>query len=359
MNNIIKKGVVVAVILLFVSVSVIPSSGTNVVEKSSNVSFDGNTLYVGGNGTGNYTRIQDAIDNASDGDTVFVYSGIYSDYFPYYSPPYVVCVVIDKRINLIGEDKNNTIINGSGRYDVINIEVDRVNISGFTIQNGGESQYIPGTSRYGRGIYSHGGNNISIHDNIIFDNYVGIYSSCNEGNIFDNIIKVNRRGIDIHSSSLFNKIYNNTISNNEIGIEKYGDLCTFEKNLISNNEIGILLLSGKSNFISNNAIRENEIGLKTEDYGDSIIHQNNFINNKKHIDISKRSTLLHTPFLILYKNKWTKNFWDNWKVRIPRPIIGSWIIEVRLFPSPMMIPIAIFPIFEFDWHPAQEPYDIP
>ncbi|UCF13148.1 MAG: hypothetical protein JSW06_02545 [Thermoplasmatales archaeon] len=47
-NNLIKKGLVVSVILLFVSVSVIPSTGTNVVEKSSNVSFDGNTLYVGG-----------------------------------------------------------------------------------------------------------------------------------------------------------------------------------------------------------------------------------------------------------------------------------------------------------------------
>ncbi len=36
-----------------------------------------NILYVGGTGPNNYTRIQDAIDNASDGDTIFVYSGIY------------------------------------------------------------------------------------------------------------------------------------------------------------------------------------------------------------------------------------------------------------------------------------------
>jgi hypothetical protein len=33
----------------------------------------GKTLYVGGSGEGNYTKIQDAIDNASKGDTVFVY----------------------------------------------------------------------------------------------------------------------------------------------------------------------------------------------------------------------------------------------------------------------------------------------
>ena len=37
----------------------------------------GNVLYVGGSGAGNYTKIQDAINAANDGDTVFVYNGIY------------------------------------------------------------------------------------------------------------------------------------------------------------------------------------------------------------------------------------------------------------------------------------------
>ena len=31
------------------------------------------TLYVGGSGLGNYTSIQDAINDSVDGDTVFVY----------------------------------------------------------------------------------------------------------------------------------------------------------------------------------------------------------------------------------------------------------------------------------------------
>ena len=37
----------------------------------------GNILYVGGNGPNNYTKIQDAIDDASNGDTIFVYNGTY------------------------------------------------------------------------------------------------------------------------------------------------------------------------------------------------------------------------------------------------------------------------------------------
>jgi hypothetical protein len=46
------------------------------IEKSQTTS-KGNWLYVGGSGPGNYTKIQDAIDNASNGDTVFVFNGTY------------------------------------------------------------------------------------------------------------------------------------------------------------------------------------------------------------------------------------------------------------------------------------------
>jgi hypothetical protein len=61
----------------------------------------GKTLYVGGSGPGNYTKIQDAIDDASDGDTVFVYDD---------SSPYYKNMVIDKKINLTGEHRETTVI---------------------------------------------------------------------------------------------------------------------------------------------------------------------------------------------------------------------------------------------------------
>lgn len=49
---------------------------------NKNIGFfngEGKTLYVGGSGPGNYTTIQSAINESSNGDTVFVYSGIYYD----------------------------------------------------------------------------------------------------------------------------------------------------------------------------------------------------------------------------------------------------------------------------------------
>ena len=67
-KNILTTGI----ILLFILSALSPISfGYNV--KTSIKRNAGNTLYVGGNGSGNYTKIQDAIDNASDGDTVFVF----------------------------------------------------------------------------------------------------------------------------------------------------------------------------------------------------------------------------------------------------------------------------------------------
>ena len=50
------------------------------------------TLYVGGGGPGNYTTVQEAIDAANDGDTVYVFGGTYYEN-----------VIVNKRLSLIGE----------------------------------------------------------------------------------------------------------------------------------------------------------------------------------------------------------------------------------------------------------------
>ena len=57
--------------------TVLPVSGTVDLESNLLPQLFGNTLYVGGSGPGNYTKIQDAINDANDGDTVYVYSGFY------------------------------------------------------------------------------------------------------------------------------------------------------------------------------------------------------------------------------------------------------------------------------------------
>ena len=65
------------------------------------------TITVNDDGWADYDNIQDAVDHANNGDTIFVYSGTYYEN-----------VIIDVSIDLIGEDKETTIVDGSGEDDV-------------------------------------------------------------------------------------------------------------------------------------------------------------------------------------------------------------------------------------------------
>lgn len=58
---------------------------------------EGNTITVDDDGGKDYKTIQEAIDNASIEDTIFVYNGTYKEN-----------VIINKTITLRGEDKYNT-----------------------------------------------------------------------------------------------------------------------------------------------------------------------------------------------------------------------------------------------------------
>ena len=149
-KSLIRKGLVVGIILLFVGASVVPGMSGNIkiyddaknkegiitfgeldIAKTgialivSSMETRGDTLYVGGSGPGNYTHIQDAINDSADGGTVFVYNGIYYEH-----------VAIDITIDLVGEDKDTTIIDGSGNGNVVYVEGDNSSISEFTIRNG-------------------------------------------------------------------------------------------------------------------------------------------------------------------------------------------------------------------------------
>lgn len=283
---------------------------TNAVEYS----ISGNrTLYVGGSGVGNYSRIQNAIDASNDGDTVFVWDD---------SSPYFETINIDKKIMLIGENKNSTIIDGKGLADVIRIHAEGVTISGFTITNSKKEYLNAGIVLFSdnnciqdniiinaeNGIYSYDLDNTTIENNLIrnCDN-CGIstpFSSnntiryntllhCTEYGIFiydslhivvtDNII--NDAGVGIHLwFSFFNNISQNRVANSSIGLR----FCLYSKNnTIMNNIIqdtrdhGIELNYSFYNTLCNNVVENTSIGFRLYYSHENVIEKNNIVTNCK------------------------------------------------------------------------------
>lgn len=92
----------------------------------NNQSFDSGWLYVGGNGPGNHSTIQNAIDAATTGDFIFVFNATYYEN-----------IIIDKSIQIHGEKKDSTIINGQNKGDVVKIIQENVFLNNFTLCNSG------------------------------------------------------------------------------------------------------------------------------------------------------------------------------------------------------------------------------
>jgi len=341
-----KKLLVVGIIILMVGMSV-PSTGFN-VEKST-ASFDGNTLYVGGDGPGNYSTIQDAIDNANNGDTVYVYNGTYYE-----------IVVLDKSLNLFGEDKNNTVINSKHTGDVISITVGSTTISGFHILNGGNyGLYLAESdnneiinnkiTNSNGGIELYYSNHNEIHSNIICDNAEeGIYLYCSHQNsIFENYIYRQGEGIELIRSD------GNHISYNSIFNHNYNPYEDWAK--------GIFISGSNSNNVVYNKLYNNEIGISIEYSNENNVSQNELSNvswsiiledslsnaiNNNNLFESKIWFLIHffSEGSICWTNNWNNNYWEKARI-LPKPIFGY----ISYFKVPWI---------NFDWHPAKEPFDI-
>lgn len=236
-----------------------------------------------------YATIQEAInaDSTLNGHTIRVDAGVYYE-----------SVVVNKSLSLIGESKFDTVIDGIGISNVVRIEADNVNITGFTIRNGEFSGIHVSNSR---------GNNVSC--NILRDNYNGIYLKNSSDNIFegnyissseykceyglhiigswrnfisDNNISANGNGIHLVNSNN-SVIFSNEISSNNLnGIflsDSYYNNVTV--NMICFNEgKGIRLRESQNNVVSDNKISNNTYGLDFYSANNNTLFNNNVSHNE-------------------------------------------------------------------------------
>jgi len=181
------------------------------------------TWIVDDDGPANFHTIQEAIDAANAGDTIFVRAGVYYER-----------LLVSSNLSLVGEDRDTTIIDGNGTYySVLYLShgMTSCNIKGFTIRNGGYGIRIRTTYAVSPRFAGH-----TIKDNHIVDNLYGaIFLRASANNTISNNIIANNTLFGIHLwSSANNTIVNNTIVNNGHGIDFYGNS---NDNILRNNNM--------------------------------------------------------------------------------------------------------------------------
>jgi len=202
-------------ILLVIVCLIIAPIQIKIAEENNNTTiYVDNDAEAGWYDSTHVKTIQEGIDNSSTGDTVFVYNGSYFE-----------TIIIKKSINLIGENKNSTIINGNNSsYPVLEISAEYVKVSDLTIKNSEIGIYLENTS----------GSNI-IDKNIIKGCSKAIYLLDSHKNLItNNTIKDNNIGISLNLSYKNNFFYNNFINNSKHAKENGENIWYGNKTRIGN-----------------------------------------------------------------------------------------------------------------------------
>jgi len=198
-----------------------------------------------------FSTIQEAVNAANPGDTVYVRAGTYQE----------IVMINKNNLVLTGESKHTTIIDGGGGTDrtVLVDNADNVEISGFTIQNSYDDIYIYDSS-FG-----------TVSGNIITTcSFRGIILSGSSFiTISGNMLTSNHDGIELYRSS-FVTVSGNTITNSRLSIgtsQSFNN--TFSENTITKSQIGIYIWNCSYTTASGNTITNNTeygIGLVFSSY---------------------------------------------------------------------------------------------
>lgn len=321
------------------------------------------TLRVGINQP--YKSIQSALAKTENGDTVYIYKGLYKE----------GNITIHHSITLIGIDR--PILDGDKKYEVVSIKASHVTIQGLRIQHSGYASLDdPG------GIKVYDATRVNIIDNELYDNFFGIYiqfsthcliknnkiiafgkeeqtigngihcwksdslqiignsmKGCRDGIYFEfvnnsviwrntvsNNIRYGLHFMNSNNDAYFTNVFiqngagvavmfskkitmmNNTFNENW-GDAAYGILlkeisdCHLSGNHFNKNTAAIFMDGCNRTFVEKNVFSNNGWGLKIQaNCMDNTIKNNNFLKNT--FDVSTNGTLL--------LNKFEYNYWDKY-----------------------------------------------
>src|SRR3990170_2161304 len=128
-----------------------------------------NTWTVDDDGPADFRTIQEAVNIANQGDTIFVRNGTY-----------IENITVNKTLKLIGENRDGTIIDGNQTGSIIRINrTNNVSVTGFTIRNSGRERHLFETS----GIFLYYSSGVLIERNKVVNNEAGVYFYVSSDNI--------------------------------------------------------------------------------------------------------------------------------------------------------------------------------
>jgi len=243
-----KRAIVVGIIFTLV----MPAIATNETN-SFRLNENGRVLYVGGSGPNNYTKIQDAINDAEDGDSIMVYYGFYNE-----------SIIIDKVLLLCGlgmDGKKPVIDGGKNNYTVV-ILADNCTLKNFTIKiEEEEGTAVKILSSYAMikdcnikcGFI--GGYGISLYDSL--------YSIISRNNIYE----VYKNGISLYNSSKCNISMNTFHGVNDYPIYLLNSCRnTIFKNDLEDVRINSLMLWNSSNNTITHNIFKKDVEIMYSNY---------------------------------------------------------------------------------------------
>jgi len=238
-----------------------------------------------------FHTIQEAVNAASDGDTVFVFSGTYYEN-----------VVVNRTLSLVGENRETTVIDGNmSGWSTVDVKASGVVITNFTIRN----NFL--------GVWLSNSPNITVSRNNITNNQVGfvLHFSPNctiSGNYISNnseygihlfhspnitmsgnVMKDNKYGFGVEGYELSHFMLSIDASNFVDGKPVY--YLVNQKNLVINSsthpEVGYLGLVNCTNMIVEDlTLTNNGQGLLLAYVNKSRITENNITNNEYGIWVS-------------------------------------------------------------------------
>jgi len=184
--------------------------------------------------------IIEAINNAHDGDTIFVKSGVYTE----------SKIIVNKTVTLMGESAQGTVVDGGGTAQyVFYISASNVVIDNFTLQNTNPVTFSPA-------IWIFNVTNVTVKNVVTQNVFYGLQV---ESSNFTKIMNCEfsqsfNSGIYLKLGSCNNTFVGNTIENNPNGVWIAQATCQFNRfyhNNLRNNTKSQILTVGGVNYFDN------------------------------------------------------------------------------------------------------------